>query len=94
MQKYLLPSSHLLASEELFLLPPLLLLLLPPLFLPPFTLLLLLTLRPEFSVSPLLLELKGKHQASNFYSILACICHHPFTVPAGSASNCLLLKSQ
>lgn len=60
MQKSPPPSSHLLASEELFLLPPLLLLLLPPLFLPPLTLLLLLTLRPEFSVSPLLLELKGK----------------------------------
>lgn len=65
MQKYLLPSSHLLASEELLLLPPLLLFLLPPLLLPPLTLLLLLALRPEFSVSPLLLELKGKHEITS-----------------------------
>lgn len=62
MQQYFLYLSYLLASEELLLLPPLLFLLLPPLLLPPLTLLLLLTLRPEFSVSPLLLELKGKHQ--------------------------------
>lgn len=49
--------SHLLAPEELFLLSPFLLFLLPPLLLPPLTLLLFLTLRPEFSVSPFLLEL-------------------------------------
>lgn len=62
MQKYLLPSSHLLASKELLLFPPFLLLLLPPFLLPPLTLLLFLTLCPEFSISPLLLELKSKHQ--------------------------------
>lgn len=50
--------SHLLASEELFLLSPFLLFLLPPLLLPPLTLLLFLALRPEFSISPVLLELK------------------------------------
>lgn len=49
--------SHLLAPEELFLLSPFLLFLLPPLLLPPLALLLFLAL-PEFSVSPLLLELK------------------------------------
>lgn len=54
---------HLLASEDLLLLPPFLLLLLPSLLLPSLTLLLFLTLRPEFSVSPLLLELKEmRHQ--------------------------------
>lgn len=58
-----LPSSDLFASEELLLLPPLLLLL-PSLLFSPLTLLLLLTLRPEFSVSPLLLELKGKQSES------------------------------
>ena len=52
---------HLLASEEFLLLPPFLFLLLSPLLLSPLALLLFLTLRPEFSISPLLLELKGKH---------------------------------
>lgn len=55
-------DSHLLASEEFLLLPPFLLLLLSPLLLPPLALLLFLTLRPEFSITPLLLELGSKHE--------------------------------
>lgn len=55
--------SYLLAPEELLLLSPFLLFLLPPFLLPPLTLLLFLALHPEFSVSPILLELKCAWQA-------------------------------
>lgn len=58
-------DRYLLASKELLLLPPFLLLLLPPLLLPPLALLLFLTLRPEFSISPLLLELREETTPSD-----------------------------